>query len=57
MKKNRYISPATEVINVTVENRLMTMSSTDTHIPWGGNASDNDSPEPYSENQDWGIWR
>ncbi len=57
MKKNKYVPPYAEVLKVSVENALMAMSSPDNGIHWGGNAGDNNSPDPDVKGQgDWDIW-
>lgn len=57
MKKNRYMPPFAEVLKVTVESALMAMSAPGNGILWGGNASENNSPDPDAKGQDgWDIW-
>ena len=58
MKKNKYITPTTEVLEVSVEQAVMAMSSPDSGIQWGGNASDNEQAEPDAIGTDnWNIWK
>lgn len=49
--------PFAEVLKVTVESALMAMSAPGNGILWGGNASENNSPDPDAKGQDgWDIW-